>query len=134
MHGRPVLPVLLANPTRELPVALEDDEHDDTVRGKLIDECGSAGQRLRETTRPASASASPSRTAARKRSREVRRSNSSGESSTAAGLPFWVMIIGRPRARSERTTSEACALKLAIGRISSETWMGFMVTTWVVRI
>jgi len=44
------------------------------------------------------------------------------------------MIIGRPRNRSERTTSEARALKLAMGRMSSETWMGFTVTTWIVRI
>jgi hypothetical protein len=40
----------------------------------------------------------------------------------------------RPRDRSERTTSEARALKLAMGRMSSETWMGFIVTTWMVRI
>ena len=38
MHGRPVLAVLGAKPTGKLPVALEDDEHDDTVWGKLIDD------------------------------------------------------------------------------------------------
>jgi hypothetical protein len=37
-QARPTLSVLRANTTGKLPVALEDDEHDDTVWGKLVDD------------------------------------------------------------------------------------------------
>ena len=64
-----------------------------------------------EWTRPASASASPSSTAATKRAFSVSSSKAWGESKTPAGLPFWVTTTGAPVSETLRSQSAATSLQ-----------------------
>jgi hypothetical protein len=73
------------------------------------------------TTLPALAWSIPSRTAATNLAWRVSRSNSLGESSTAAALPFCVMTRGLRRPRRARILSERWAFNSAIGTMSSAT-------------
>ena len=71
-------------------------------------------------TRPACTSSKPCCTADINRDWALRRSNSLGESTTAAGLPFWVMIMERLLLLMLFSSAEACDLNWPSGNISSE--------------
>ena len=76
--------------------------------------------------RPDSASARPSATDSRNRSRSVRRSYSAGETRTPAGLPFRVMTTGGPVSAACRSQRAACPLNSPTGTMSSATLMARM--------